>query len=54
MSLFTLLFLNKLGICPQNYIPRKNVDHREKFDFLEVGMLNFTYKGFFFDNKTGI
>jgi hypothetical protein len=45
ISLFTFLFVGELGMCPQNLISGKGVDHREKNVFLQGGMLKFTYKG---------
>jgi hypothetical protein len=47
MSLFTIMFVGELGMCPQNFISGKGVDHREKNVFLQGGMLKFTYKGTF-------
>jgi hypothetical protein len=45
------LFLGELGICLQNLIPTRGVEHWDKNYFPEKGMLKFTYKGRFLTIK---
>jgi hypothetical protein len=48
---FIFLFLVELGTCPQNLIPTRRVEHWEKNQFPQLGMLKFTYKGNFLTIK---
>jgi hypothetical protein len=54
MSLFTFLFLDELGMCPQNLISRKGVDQREKNNSSKRGYVGFHIQRHFFDNKKRI
>jgi hypothetical protein len=51
LCLSTFLFLSELGTCPQNLIPTGGVEHWEKIQFPQGGMLKFTYKGRFLTIK---
>jgi hypothetical protein len=51
MSLFGFLFLGELGTCPQNLMPTQDVEPWENHQFLQGGMLKFTYKGRFLTIK---
>jgi hypothetical protein len=51
MCLSIFLFLSELGTCPQNLIPTRGVEHWEKINFPQKGMMKFTYKGRFLTIK---
>jgi hypothetical protein len=44
MILFRFLFLSELGTYSQNFMPTRGVKPLEKYQFLQEGMLKFTYK----------
>jgi hypothetical protein len=52
-GLCNILFLSlgELGICLQNHIPTRGVEHWEINYFLQRGMLKFTYKVYFLTMK---
>jgi hypothetical protein len=47
MCLSIFLFLSELGTCPQNLIPTRGVEHWERNNFPQGGMLKSTHKGRF-------
>jgi hypothetical protein len=54
MSFFGFLFLGELGTCPQNLMHTQDVEPWGNHQFPQGGMLKFTYKRPFFDNKNRI
>jgi hypothetical protein len=51
MSLFILLFLGKLGTFSQNLSSMRGVEHWEKHDFAQEGMMKSTNKRHFLTIK---
>jgi hypothetical protein len=45
LCLFVFLFIGELGTCPKNCIYTRGVEHWEKNEFPQGGMLKFIYKG---------
>jgi hypothetical protein len=51
MNLVKVLFPSELGTCLQNFMSTRGVEPWENHQFLQGGMLKFTYRGHFLTIK---